>query len=97
MDMGRDEPTTRESRYLVWGEGNEGKGHDAIQEHQKDSNGLRESYVPHQEIHLERSGADEPQFETQEWSLEMEDGTKVYLLDEKRPDPFKNTALEAET
>ncbi|KAL8734949.1 MAG: hypothetical protein Q9181_003017 [Wetmoreana brouardii] len=36
-------------------------------------------------------------FETQEWSLELEDGRKLQLLDEARPDPFKHTALEAES
>ncbi|KAL8703823.1 MAG: hypothetical protein Q9201_003001 [Fulgogasparrea decipioides] len=35
-------------------------------------------------------------FETQEWSLELEDGRKLQLLEDERPDPFKNTALEAE-
>ena len=37
------------------------------------------------------------QFETQEWSLELEDGRKIDLLEENRADPFKNTALQAET
>lgn len=37
------------------------------------------------------------QFETQEWSLELEDGRKLQLLDEERADPFKNTALQAQT
>ncbi len=36
------------------------------------------------------------QFETQEWSLEMEDGRKIDLLEENRADPFKNTALQAD-
>ena len=36
------------------------------------------------------------QFETQEWSLELEDGRKIDLLEENRADPFKNTALQAE-
>ncbi|KAI4122078.1 MAG: hypothetical protein LQ338_006011 [Usnochroma carphineum] len=36
-------------------------------------------------------------FETQEWSLEMEDGRKLQLLNEERADPFKNTALQAES
>ncbi|MCJ1255730.1 hypothetical protein MMC24_003547 [Lignoscripta atroalba] len=35
-------------------------------------------------------------FETQEWSLEMEDGQVVQLLQEERSDPFMNTALQAE-
>ncbi|KAL8845799.1 MAG: hypothetical protein Q9221_009068 [Calogaya cf. arnoldii] len=35
-------------------------------------------------------------FETQEWSLEMEDGRKMQLLDEVRDDPFKHTALQAQ-
>ncbi|MCJ1299375.1 hypothetical protein MMC08_002167 [Hypocenomyce scalaris] len=37
------------------------------------------------------------QFETQEWSLETEDGQVIRLLDEERLDPFKNTALQAGT
>ena len=37
------------------------------------------------------------QFETQEWSLEMEDGRKLQLLDETRDDPFKHTALQAQS
>ncbi|KAL8784266.1 MAG: hypothetical protein Q9213_004088 [Squamulea squamosa] len=36
-------------------------------------------------------------FETQEWGLEMEDGRKLQLLDEARDDPFKHTALQAES
>ncbi|KAL8668838.1 MAG: hypothetical protein Q9168_006544 [Polycauliona sp. 1 TL-2023] len=36
-------------------------------------------------------------FETQEWSLEMEDGRKLQLLDEVRADPFVNTALQAQS
>ncbi|KAL8999441.1 MAG: hypothetical protein Q9169_001755 [Polycauliona sp. 2 TL-2023] len=36
-------------------------------------------------------------FETQEWSLEMEDGRKLQLLDEVRDDPFKHTALQAQS
>ncbi|CAF9904712.1 MAG: hypothetical protein HETSPECPRED_004763 [Heterodermia speciosa] len=36
-------------------------------------------------------------FETQEWSLETEDGRVIHLLDENRTDPFKNTALQAES
>ncbi|KAI4127146.1 MAG: hypothetical protein LQ347_004716 [Umbilicaria vellea] len=36
-------------------------------------------------------------FDTQEWSLTTEDGQVIQLLDEERPDPFKNTALQAET
>ncbi|KAL8914798.1 MAG: hypothetical protein Q9171_000634 [Xanthocarpia ochracea] len=36
-------------------------------------------------------------FETQEWSLEMEDGRKLQLLNEVRDDPFKNTALQAQS
>ncbi|KAL9004465.1 MAG: hypothetical protein Q9188_002718 [Gyalolechia gomerana] len=36
-------------------------------------------------------------FETQEWSLELEDGRKLQLLDERRADPFKNTTLQAES
>ncbi|MCJ1315165.1 hypothetical protein MMC15_000481 [Xylographa vitiligo] len=35
-------------------------------------------------------------FETQEWSLETEDGKIIQLLEEVRKDPFKNTALQAE-
>ncbi|MCJ1414629.1 hypothetical protein MMC32_000956 [Xylographa parallela] len=35
-------------------------------------------------------------FETQEWSLETEDGRVIQLLEEERKDPFKNTALQAE-
>jgi hypothetical protein len=35
------------------------------------------------------------QFETQEWSLEMEDGRVLQLLDETRTDPFKDSALRA--
>ncbi|MCJ1355099.1 MAG: hypothetical protein MMC33_005090 [Icmadophila ericetorum] len=35
-------------------------------------------------------------FETQEWSLELEDGRVIQLLDEDRIDPFRNTALQAE-
>ncbi len=35
-------------------------------------------------------------FETLEWSLETADGQKIQLLDRSRPDPFKNTTLEAE-
>ncbi|KAI4287136.1 MAG: hypothetical protein L6R35_003605, partial [Caloplaca aegaea] len=36
-------------------------------------------------------------FETQEWSLELEDGRVLQLLDEDedRADPFKDTALKA--
>ncbi|KAI4117711.1 MAG: hypothetical protein LQ345_002105 [Seirophora villosa] len=34
-------------------------------------------------------------FETKEWSLELEDGRVLQLLDEERADPFKNTALQA--
>ncbi|KAL8712565.1 MAG: hypothetical protein Q9220_003096 [cf. Caloplaca sp. 1 TL-2023] len=34
-------------------------------------------------------------FETQEWSLEFDDGRKLQLLDEVRADPFKNTTLQA--
>ncbi|KAL8953311.1 MAG: hypothetical protein Q9222_000835 [Ikaeria aurantiellina] len=34
-------------------------------------------------------------FETQEWSLELEDGRKLQLLDEVRADPFRHTALQA--
>ncbi|MCJ1308373.1 hypothetical protein MMC25_002026 [Agyrium rufum] len=34
-------------------------------------------------------------FETQEWSLTMEDGTVYQLLETATSDPFKNTALEA--
>ena len=34
------------------------------------------------------------QFETKEWSLEMEDGTKIQLLDSGATDPFKKTNLE---
>ncbi|KAL8726263.1 MAG: hypothetical protein Q9166_006809 [cf. Caloplaca sp. 2 TL-2023] len=36
-------------------------------------------------------------FETQEWSLEMEDGRKLQLLDEVRDDTFNHTALQAES
>ncbi|KAL9041233.1 MAG: hypothetical protein Q9180_001420 [Flavoplaca navasiana] len=36
-------------------------------------------------------------FETHEWSLEMEDGRKLQLLDETRDDPFKHTALQAQS
>lgn len=36
-------------------------------------------------------------FETQEWSLELEDGRKLHLLDAGREDPFKNTTLQAES
>ena len=36
------------------------------------------------------------QFETQEWSLEMEDSRRIDLLEETRADPFRNTALQAE-
>jgi len=36
------------------------------------------------------------QFETQEWSLETEDGKVIQLLEEERSDPFKNSALRAE-
>ncbi|KAL8972329.1 MAG: hypothetical protein Q9183_000611 [Haloplaca sp. 2 TL-2023] len=37
-------------------------------------------------------------FETHEWSLEMEDGRKLQLLDEGRADDaFKDTTLKAET
>ena len=35
-------------------------------------------------------------FETQEWSLETEDGRVIQLLEEQRADPFMNTALQAE-
>ncbi|KAL8909720.1 MAG: hypothetical protein Q9207_000029 [Kuettlingeria erythrocarpa] len=35
-------------------------------------------------------------FETQEWSLELQDGRVLSLLDEERTDPFKNTTLKAE-
>ncbi|MCJ1238729.1 hypothetical protein MMC14_006720 [Varicellaria rhodocarpa] len=35
-------------------------------------------------------------FETQEWSLETEDGKVIRLLEEERVDPFKNTTLRAE-
>ncbi|MCJ1475336.1 hypothetical protein MMC13_003998 [Lambiella insularis] len=35
-------------------------------------------------------------FETQEWSLETEDGEIIQLLEEERADPFKNTTLQAE-
>lgn len=37
------------------------------------------------------------QFETQEWSLELEDGRKLQLLDDGREDPFKNTTLQADS
>lgn len=36
------------------------------------------------------------QFKTQEWSLELEDGRKIDLLEENRADPFRNTTLQAE-
>ncbi|KAL8812630.1 MAG: hypothetical protein Q9223_000945 [Gallowayella weberi] len=36
-------------------------------------------------------------FETVEWSLEMEDGRKLQLLDEVTDDTFKHTALKAES
>ena len=36
------------------------------------------------------------QFETQEWSLETEDGKIIQLLEEERADPFRNTVLRAE-
>ncbi|MCJ1412305.1 hypothetical protein MMC19_006399 [Ptychographa xylographoides] len=35
-------------------------------------------------------------FETQEWSLETEDGKIIQLLEEERADPFRNTVLRAE-
>lgn len=46
---------------------------------------------------MRANDADMMQFETQEWSLELEDGRKLQLLDEGRADPFKNTALQAES
>ena len=33
------------------------------------------------------------QFETMEWSLEMEDGTVVQLLEDKNEDPFQGTEV----
>ncbi|KAL8938869.1 MAG: hypothetical protein Q9211_003005 [Gyalolechia sp. 1 TL-2023] len=36
-------------------------------------------------------------FETEEWSLELEDGRKLQLLDEGSTDAFRNTTLQAET
>ncbi len=49
-------------------------------------------------IHVQRLVVDSNgfQFETQEWSLELEDRRVLSLLDEERTDPFKNTALKAE-
>ena len=35
-------------------------------------------------------------FETQEWSLTLDDGTKVQLLEESGPDPFRQMAEEEE-
>lgn len=36
------------------------------------------------------------QFETKEWSLEMEDGRMLQLLDKGRDDPFVNTVVQVE-
>ncbi|KAL8801444.1 MAG: hypothetical protein Q9182_004461 [Xanthomendoza sp. 2 TL-2023] len=36
-------------------------------------------------------------FETVDWSLEMEDGRKLQLLDEVKDDMFKHTALKTES
>jgi len=36
------------------------------------------------------------QFETQEWSLETEDGKKIQLLDEGKADPIINTTLQSD-
>lgn len=35
-------------------------------------------------------------FQTQEWSLETEDGRVIQLLEDDRADPFQNTPLQAE-
>ena len=35
-------------------------------------------------------------FETEEWSLKMEDGSVVQLLEANQPDPFKAIAEEEE-
>ncbi len=43
MDMGRDESATWQSRYLIWGQGHEGEGHDAFSQREKNEDGLRES------------------------------------------------------
>lgn len=42
MDMGRDESAARKSRHLIWGQGNEGEGHDALPQREENKDGLRE-------------------------------------------------------
>lgn len=41
--------------------------------------------------------ADCPQFETQEWSLETEDGRRIQLLADEKLDLFKSPVSQAET
>lgn len=36
-------------------------------------------------------------FQTQEWSLETEDGRVIQLLDQETADPFQNTLLQGES
>ncbi|KAI9811442.1 MAG: hypothetical protein M1827_005425 [Pycnora praestabilis] len=72
----------------IWGEMNQVKGRIDISFGVKGSKG--KGWMRFRSERKTRVGI----FETQEWSLVMEDGTKVQLLDTKGPDPFRNEGLE---
>ncbi|MCJ1275291.1 hypothetical protein MMC21_003092 [Puttea exsequens] len=85
-----DEIYFRDMWPWIWGEMNQLHGRVDINFGVKGTRGR--ALMRFKSVRRERMG----KFETQEWSLEMEDGRKIQLLDEVREDPFKNTMLEGE-
>ncbi|MCJ1392243.1 hypothetical protein MMC18_005110 [Xylographa bjoerkii] len=85
-----DEIYFRDKFPWIWGEMNQLHGNIDIQFGVKGKTG--KGLMRFRSVRKTRMGY----FETQEWSLETEDGRVIHLLEEERKDPFKNTALQAE-
>ncbi|KAL8793474.1 MAG: hypothetical protein Q9195_003957 [Heterodermia aff. obscurata] len=86
-----DEIYFRDKFPWIWGEMNQLHGRIDISFAVKGTKG--KGMMRFKSIRKTRMGL----FETQEWSLETEDGSVIHLLDENRTDPFKSPALQAES